>query len=935
LDPANAMIAANTCPVQATSVAVGGTFTCSFDADLVGLAGDPDHVDTATATVEDDEGNSVADADSATVAFLDTPPTVSVSKMPSVGSVPEPGGTVTFTVEVINTSFEDVTLTSLGDDVFGDLLDAANPVVSGNTCPSQATAVAPGGVFSCAFDADLVGNASEPDHLDTVTAEIDDGDGNLATASDDAAVSFSDVPPTIDTTKIPSVGSIAEPGGPVTFTVEIDNTSVEEVTLTGLTDDVFGDLLDAANPAVSGNTCPSQATAVAPGGVFSCAFDADLLGLAGDPDHENTVTAAARDDEGNPTTDEGSTTVVYGNTDPTISVSKTPSVGALPEPGGPVTFTVEVINTSVEPVTLVSLTDDVFGDLLDPANPAVSDNNCPVQGAAITVDGTFACSFDADVTGGFGEADHLNVVTAVVDDGDGSTANGSDDAVVTFIDVPPTLAVAKTPSVGSVPEPGGTVTFSVDVVNTSVEPVTLTSLIDDVYGDLLDPANPAPAANTCVTEPPLVAAGGTFSCTFDADVVGDHGDPDHVNVVTATVDDGDGNTQAGSDDAAVGIEASFGGLSGHLFVDYDGNGLQNAGEPDLAGVDVVIVDARGDEFRFTSDASGDWEVVVALGDATLAVDPATVPPFHTLTTGNDTQVVTVPAGGIATDPIGYRPEPASVSGTVFVDVDGDLYQSGSEPPLGGVTILLLDGDGGVVTTTTTAADGMYSFDDLVPSDYTLQIDDGSVPAGYGLTADPDGNSDGSAVIGLSPGQDLGDQDFAYRGTGSIGDLVWLDDGGDGVPDPDELPLANVTVDLVWAGADGVFDTDDDWVFPSQTTGTDGLYLFEGLPPGRYRVAVDRSTVGDDMQATTPIEYEITLGPDESYFEGDMGFKAGDVGLPMTGFDTDRFAPLGIGLVLLGLLLLAAAWLLEARRRRLRPVGPAETDLGEGWSVPGL
>ena len=51
----------------------------------------------------------------------------------------------------------------------------------------------------------------------------------------------------------------------------------------------------------------------------------------------------------------------------------------MPEPGGTVTFAVAVANTSVEPVTLISLADDVFGDLLDPANPAVSANTCPAQ----------------------------------------------------------------------------------------------------------------------------------------------------------------------------------------------------------------------------------------------------------------------------------------------------------------------------------------------------------------------------------------------------------------------------------------------------------------------------------------------------------------------------------------------------------------------------
>ena len=56
---------------------------------------------------------------------------------------------------------------------------------------------------------------------------------------------------------------------------------------------VFGDLLAAANPAISNNDCDDQATAIPAGSTFACSFDAALPGDAGDPDHVNTVTAAA------------------------------------------------------------------------------------------------------------------------------------------------------------------------------------------------------------------------------------------------------------------------------------------------------------------------------------------------------------------------------------------------------------------------------------------------------------------------------------------------------------------------------------------------------------------------------------------------------------------------------------------------------------------
>ena len=71
-------------------------------------------------------------------------------------------------------------------------------------------------------------------------------------------------------------GSVAEPGGTVTFTVEVTNTAPEGVTLTVLNDDVFGDLLDGSNPAITNNTCDDQPTAIGIGGTFTCTFDAAL-----------------------------------------------------------------------------------------------------------------------------------------------------------------------------------------------------------------------------------------------------------------------------------------------------------------------------------------------------------------------------------------------------------------------------------------------------------------------------------------------------------------------------------------------------------------------------------------------------------------------------------------------------------------------------------
>ncbi len=327
---------------------------------------------------------------------------------------------------------------------------------------------------------------------------------------------------------------------------------------------------------------------------------------------------------------------------------------------------------------------------------------------------------------------------------------------------------------------------------------------------------------------------------------------------------------------------------------------------------MIVTDADGITYTVTSDADGDWSVDVALGDAHLAVDPLTVPGGYELTTDNETQTVTVPAGGVASDPIGYQPEPAALSGRVFLDLNGDVVQTVPEPGLAGVTVNLLDASGVEIATMDTDADGDYRFGGLAPGRYTVEVDERTVLDGLVLSGDPDGVLDAETTVTLEAGDSEDDLDFAYEGTGSIGDTVWLDEDEDGVEDPGEDPISGVVVELRWAGFDGVFGTSDDWVFPVEVTGADGLYRFWDLPPGKYRVEVDLDTVADDLAPTTPIDFNLDLGASEDYDDGDAGFaQKNDEPLPQTGIEAQTLGLWGIILTVAGLLLL-----LLGRRRRV-------------------
>jgi len=165
----------------------------------------------------------------------------------------------------------------------------------------------------------------------------------------------------------------------------------------------------------------------------------------------------------------------------------------------------------------------------------------------------------------------------------------------------------------------------------------------------------------------------------------------------------------------------------------------------------------------------------------------------------------------------------------------------------------------------------------------------------------------------------------FGGTGVIGDTVWVDTDGDGVPDDDEPRIAGAEVTLVWAGLDGVFGTADDYLFPVAVTGGDGLYRFDGLPPGAYRASIRLSSVDPELAPVTVTSVDVTLAPGDVYLAGDFGFSTGTDSLPYTGLDSARLSMIALLLTVTGLTMLLIGRLAE---RRLQARGPWSLWIGE-------
>ncbi len=296
-------------------------------------------------------------------------------------------------------------------------------------------------------------------------------------------------------------------------------------------------------------------------------------------------------------------------------------------------------------------------------------------------------------------------------------------------------------------------------------------------------------------------------------------------------------------------------------------------------------------------AVGDQHVDLGLVRAS-----ALCPAGSTSTSGPSTAVSTTsPANTLAptTTSEGEVPAvcvaaPVEVGDMVWADTNGDGIRQPSEPPLAGVTVELWKGAALVGTAVSDAA-GRYSFSSNVVEPASGNGDDlgGGLEAGSAFEVrvphvagtTPQGSLGG--LVPTSPraahtnqnlvdsgGWPRGDGDVAVVSVGgagevdhavnfgfttpmSVGDRVFDDLNGNGVLDPGEPGLANVSVILYAdANGDGVPEVP---ALANTTTSGDGHYLFTGLQPGNYVVDLTGlpagylSSVGSLGRPTGPYE----------------------------------------------------------------------------------
>jgi uncharacterized repeat protein (TIGR01451 family) len=589
-----------------TSLAAQTGTSCTFTAEVSGDAGDTVD-DVVTVTVSDNEQNQGTDSDDASVAIVDLPSSLVVSKTAEVGSVPEPGGTVTYTVGITNTSVADsVTIGSIVDSVGGG---AATPVAG--TCDDLiGTTLAPGASTSCTFTVAVTGDAGDT-VADTVTVSGTDDDEAPVSAEGSESVDITDVASSLTVTKAADPATVPENGGPVTYTVTITNTSpADSVTIDTITDSVGG----GAAAAVDGTCDDLIGTTLAPGASTTCTFTMTVSGNAGDV-VADTVTVTGTDDDDAPVSAQGSETVDLTDVASSLSVTKVADVESVPEPGGAVTYTVTIANTSTtDAVTIDSIADAVDGGTGTPVAGTCDD----LIGTQLAPGASTTCTFTAQVTGNAGDAT-TDVVTVSGTDDDGTPVSATGSDVVDVTDVLPTGTVTKTADVASLPETGGAVTYQVSVTNTSTaESATVTAIADSVGGTPVDvtTVGGAVTSTTCATGA-VLDPGETYTCAFTMAVPAGQAGDVITDEVTVTLADDEGNTTEPSDTEEVPLTD----VAPTITVDKD-NGDASVKAPGApVTFDVTVTNTSAEPVTLTSltDSIDGAEAI----DVTAVADPIT------------------------------------------------------------------------------------------------------------------------------------------------------------------------------------------------------------------------------------------------------------------------------------------------------------------------
>ena len=273
-------------------------------------------------------------------------------------------------------------------------------------------------------------------------------------------------------------------------------------------------------------------------------------------------------------------------------------------------------------------------------------------------------------------------------------------------------------------------------------------------------------------------------------------------------------------------------INGKVYNDLNGDGSPENGEPGLSGWTVNLLNASGQtvgtamtgldgSYSFSALLPRTYTVQVASKSGYVASSLASV------------QITDING---AADSVKFGEfVPATISGLVFNDPnDTGAYVTG-DAVLSGWTVELVIG--ATVLSTTSGSNGTYSFSNVGPGTYTLEVvqQTGWVATNAPISITP---SSGSSISGEGLGEIQ---------TTSINGQVFADLSGSGTFVSTDPGLSGWTIETLNA---------EDTVVSAAHTASDGDYSLTGIGPGSYTVL--EIPESGYIQTTAPAIYHVTI-----------------------------------------------------------------------------
>ena len=365
-------------------------------------------------------------------------------------------------------------------------------------------------------------------------------------------------------------------------------------------------------------------------------------------------------------------------------------------------------------------------------------------------------------------------------------------------------------------------------------------------------------------------------------------DPDPATGKTATI-----NILSGAShlDVDAGL-FRYASLGDFVWNDLNKNGLQDAGEPGISGINLRLVDQNDVILSTLTSGNFGFYFFSNIAPGTYRVE-ADIPEGFVLTNVNlssnllnsdfyqlsgivTTEEIEITSNSIIFSvDLGLVTSAGSISGTTWNDTNGDGILDIGEPLLDSIKVFLLNINGDTLAVDTTGVDGFYNFENLSPGQYIIRFTNPeNILFTYsGLGGNPEVDSDvtdtetgSTAIIDLTGGQNIEGVNAGYVGYSSIGDFVWVDTNENGIQDMDENGLNGIKIKLYNQSGMLIDSTISQF---QMITGISGYYIFDNLPFGQYFVEF---SLPNNFLFTNPLQGDEMSDSDvENTITGRTGF----------------------------------------------------------------